>query len=159
MLISKKHNKIIIDSIEGFDLCLKKGINPLFWHRIFKLEINLRVDIQNKLFGLSEIGKVNIIKSNEKYYRYCYNHSNLSCENCGKKVYSCTNIYNNYSSVYISHILSRGSNPKMAHDPRNHNVLCLHCHNKWEFGNKKEMLIYFDNLVVIDEIKRDYYSI
>lgn len=147
---------INISSYEELDLCLKHGINPLFWHRFVKLEIHFRVEVQNNLFGKSELGKSDIVKANDKYYHYCYQNSNLHCENCGQKIYKLRNIEGCYSAIYISHILTRGSNPHLAHDPRNHNFLCPKCHEKWENGNKSDMLIYLDNQIVIKELKQDY---
>jgi len=148
--------KINISTFEELDLCLKHGINPLFWNRFIKLEIGFRIEVQNRLFGKSELGKVDVLKANDKFYHYCFEHSTLHCENCGQKVYKLRNIEGCYSAIYISHILTRGSNPNIAHDPRNHNFLCPKCHDKWETGNRKEMLIYLDNQIVIKELKQDY---
>lgn len=148
--------KHLITEIYEFNHLLKRGINPLFWHRIFKLEINLRISIQNNLFGKSELHKKNTVQANNKYYNYCFWHGPLACENCGKSFYSKKNIDECYGAVHISHILSRGSAPEMAHDPRNHNKLCPECHRKWESKKNKEMIIYRDNLVVIEELKKDY---
>jgi len=150
-------NKIKIDTIEEYDLCLKHGINPLFWHRFIKIDINLRHTIQNSLFGIYELSKGNVLLANDKYYHYCFKHSTLRCENCGQKVFNNRNLNNVYSSTNISHIISRGSNPEIAHDPRNHNFLCFNCHSKWENGNRKEMLIYLDNKVIIQELREDYF--
>lgn len=149
-------NRHVIYTIEEYNLCLKYGINPLFWHRNIKLNINLRITLQNSLFGQFELNKGDVKKANDKYYHYCFERSKLRCENCGKKVFTLRNIDGAYSSINISHIISRGSNPMIAHDPRNHNFLCFECHQKWESGNKKEMLIYWDNQVVIKELNEDY---
>jgi len=124
--------KINISTFEELDLCLKHGINPLFWNRFIKLEISFRIEVQNQLFGKSELGKGDTVRSNDKFYHYCFENSSLHCENCGQKVYKLRNIEGCYSAIYISHILSRGSNAHLAHDPRNQNFLCPKCHAKWE---------------------------
>lgn len=80
----------------------------------------------------------------------------MCCENCGKKLYKMRNLDSSYSSVYISHIITKGAHPDIMHDPRNHNILCFICHNKWENGARKDMVIYMDNKIVIKEMLSDY---
>jgi hypothetical protein len=119
------------------------------------MDINLRVDIQNRLFGSVAV-KNKIPVANQKYYHYCFDNSLLHCENCGKPLYVGRNIDGCYSAYNVSHILTKGAHPDMAHDPRNHNILCVNCHEQWENGEKRGMLIYLDNRVVIKELKKDY---
>lgn len=137
-------------------MCLKKGVDPLFWNRFIKMDIELRITLQNNIFGFAELHK-NTIKANDKYYHYCFEKSYKHCENCGTPLFANRNM-ECYSSYYISHIISKGARADMAHDPRNHNILCPKCHDKWENGKKHEMLIYLDNTVVIRELKNDYYD-
>jgi len=74
------------------------------------------------------------------------------CENCGKYLVK-------YSSVFISHILSRGAFPELAHDFDNYFILCLNCHSQVEFGKDKEsMNIYYDSLKRIESLKQKYYE-
>lgn len=151
-----KLSKIILNHREEFEYCIKLGINPLFWHRTIKLDIGLRLMLQYELFGKSELGKGSTIKANDKYYHYCYNNSLLACENCGTSFYVKENIDTAYSAGYVSHILSRGSRSDLAHDPRNHNMLCRKCHTRWESPQKNGMVIFMDNQIVIQELKFDY---
>lgn len=148
-------HKLYIATINEFEECLQKGINPLFWHRYIKLVPELRIKLQYKLFGNADLGIKNIVRANDKYYHYCLNYSSFICENCGMPLYALQH-YDCYSSIYVSHIISRGSDARMAHDPRNHNILCAKCHKKWESPQKSTMLIWIDNLVVIEELKKDY---
>jgi len=141
---------IIIESRCELGLCFSRGINPLFFNRLIKIDIRLRVEVQKELFG------ADFTRANDKYYHYCWNHSTLHCENCGQRLYARRNIDDLFSSVYISHIISRGSAREMATDPRNHNILCPRCHNKWENGTKEDMLIYLDNQIVVKELREDY---
>ena len=146
----------MLSSVYEYELCLKHGINPLFWHRHIKLVPTLRIQLQNKIFGKSELGKGNVVQANDKYYHYCWDHGLMVCEECGRPLYAMRH-YDCYSATYISHILTRGSNPNMAHDPRNHNILCKKHHDQWETGERRGMIIYPDNQVVIRELKKDYY--
>lgn len=148
--------KTTITSRYEFDLCLKHGVNPLFWNRFIKLEINLRISLQNEIFGKTELGRGSVLKANDRYYHYCFNHSLLACENCGASFYVKENIDTAYSAGYVSHIISRGARADLAHDPRNHNMLCRLCHKTWESPQNKGMLIYMDNLIVIRELTIDY---
>jgi len=149
-------NKLIITTLEEYYLCRSRGIDPLFWHFHIKLDISLRISIQNKLFGHTTLSKKNIPQANDKYYHYCYNYGPLVCENCGDSLYRNRNILGSYSATYISHILSRSNKPEMAHDPRNFNKLCAKCHDKWESQKKNEMLIFMDNQIIIKELLKDY---
>ena len=148
--------KTTITIREEFELCLSYGVNPLFWHRFIKLDVNLRISLQNELFGKSELGKGNVVIANDRYYHYCFDNSLLVCENCGTSFFVKENIDGCYSSRNVSHIISRGARADLAHDPRNHNMLCGRCHSEWENGNKQGMLIYMDNMVVVRELNNDY---
>ena len=44
-----------------------------------------------------------------------------------------------------SHIVPKSIAPELRHDENNINHLCFTCHQKWDFGNKKEMRIYDEN--------------
>ena len=61
-----------------------------------------------------------------------------------------------YSAVYVSHILTRGANPDMAHDARNINILCFKHHSMWENGDRENMRIFAKNQLTIEELKKDY---
>ena len=54
----------------------------------------------------------------------------------------------------FSHILSKGSQPRLRHNKENVNILCLQCHQSWEFGDKKAMRIYPSNEIMIGLLKR-----
>lgn len=61
-----------------------------------------------------------------------------------------------FSPNYVSHILSRGAHPEMAHDPDNHNILCQKCHDQWEFGDRTGMNIGTRNAEKIARLYRKY---
>ena len=145
-MVLAKTMKLLIETIEEFNLCIKRGRNPLFYPLIFDIDFNLRLEWQNEFFG-----KYDIVKANDKFYRYMWENKPHYCEECLKPL-------SNYSSCFISHILSRGSSPEMAYDVRNINILCLNHHNQWETGIKKTMRIYNKNQETIKILKKEYAS-
>ena len=104
-----------------------------------------RLEIQQALFGDGHSPE-----ENERFYRWCWKMKPHYCEECMKPLHS-------YSAVHISHILSRGAFPEMAHDPRNVNMLCLEHHNKWENGYREGMRIFAGNQIRIERLKKEYY--
>lgn len=134
----------LIDSPELYEYAQKKGFEPLTDTRFFKVEIGLRKTLQYELFGAGHTST-----ENEKFYRWVWEHKPHYCEECMKPL-------RGYSAVYVSHILTRGANPEIAHDPRNVNILCFKHHAEWENGNRAGMRIYARNQITIDELKKEY---
>lgn len=137
---------IFIETREEYALCKAEGFEPLIDRR-FAMDIRLRVSVQRELFG-----KGHSPEENEKFYRWCWEHYPHICQETMRPLKS-------YSAVYISHILTRGAHPEMAHDPRNINILCLEAHNRWENGNRQNMRIYLSNQRKIEAIKAEYSNI
>ena len=135
---------IEINSRFEYDYCISRGFNPLHEWRLFKMDFRLRMMIQYELFGTADFKK-----QNQRFYEYCWNNFPHYCQETGKPL-------NNYSSVYVSHIISRGSDRRMAIDPRNVNILCYEQHQNWEFSNRKRMNIYPMNQLIIKLLKQDY---
>lgn len=133
-----------IETVEEFNTVMERGRNPLFLTYYFTIDFNLRLEWQKETFG-----GVDIPKANERFYRFMWQNKPHVCEECQKPL-------NFYSSSFISHILSRGSSPEMAHDVRNINILCLKHHNQWETGKRKTMRIYPQNLKLIQTLKKEY---
>lgn len=136
----------LIDTREQYDYCRAHGIEPLIDCR-FAMEIRLRVEIQRELFG-----KGHTPEENEKFYKWCWNHMPHRCEECMKPL-------NEYSAVFVSHILTRGAHPEAAHDPRNVNILCFRHHSIWENGSRENMHIFWGNQLRIEQIKNEYGTI
>lgn len=134
---------ICIDTRMEYDYCRARGYEPLIDAR-FAMDIRLRVSVQRELFGRGHTPE-----ENEKFYRWCWEHYPHRCEETMRPL-------SHYSAVYVSHILTRGANPEMAHDPRNVNILCFDMHNKWENGNRENMRIYRKNLAMIEKLKKEY---
>ena len=134
---------IRIDTREEYDYCIKRGYEPLIDWR-FTMDIHLRVSVQRELFGTGHSPA-----ENERFYRWCWDHYAHYCHETMRPLWD-------YSAVYVSHILTRGAHPEMAHDPRNVNILCFEAHNRWENGNRKSMRIYESNQLIIETLKSEY---
>lgn len=127
-----------------YDYIVSRGFEPLLDTKHFRMDIRLRIAIQREKFGTGHTPE-----ENEKFYRWVWEHKPHYCEETMRPL-------PNYSATFISHILTRGAHPEMAHDPRNVNILCFEMHNKWENGDRKEMRIYPANAMRIQELKKDY---
>ena len=134
---------ITINSRPEYEYCLKRGYQPLIDWRIFTIDIKLRIQLQYELFG------TDLEKANIKFYHYVWEHSIHKCHETGKPL-------NNYSSVFISHIISKGADRRMAIDPRNANILSYTAHQQWEYGKRKRMNIWPLNRLIIKMLKDDY---
>ena len=115
-----------ITNREDYDALLKRGIDCLYDKR-YHLEIGLRREIQREKFGKNDDA------GNALFYAYCIKHFPHVCENCRKPI-------EHPWATNVSHILSRGSHPEMAHDPRNVNILCWECHELWEHKTTRNRL-------------------
>lgn len=127
-----------------YDYIVSRGFEPLLDTNHFRMDIRLRIAIQREKFGTGHTPD-----ENERFYRWVWEHKPHYCEETMRPL-------PNYSATFVSHILTRGANPEMAHDPRNVNILCFEMHNKWENGDRKGMRIYPANLLRIQELKKDY---
>lgn len=138
---------IKISDRSEYDLIKSRGFEPLIDWVKFDLEFTLRVTIQRELFG-----EVGFLQQNDRFYHWVWNNKIHCCENCGKPLH-------NYSAVYISHIISKGADRRIATDPRNANILCYDHHSVWEYGTKTEkqkLNIYRENQLIINLLKKDY---
>lgn len=136
----------VIDTRELYDYARKRGYEPLIDRR-FAMEIHLRVSIQRELFGRGHTPE-----ENERFYRWCWEHYPHICSETMRPL-------RQYSATYISHILTRGAHPEMAHDPRNVNILSFEMHNRWENGDRQNMRIYQMNQLTIQMLRNEYASI
>lgn len=134
-----------ITNREDYDALLKRGIDCLYDKR-YHLEIGLRREIQREKFGKNDDA------GNALFYAYCIKHFPHVCENCGKPI-------EHPWATNVSHIITRGSHPEMAHDPRNVNILCWFCHSAWEHTTTRHYLnLWFleKNARTIQLLKQEY---
>ena len=143
---------IVINERYEYEYINKRGYNPLLDIRNFRLEIGLRVEIQREIFGHCVFGRGDIPAANERFFRWVWEHKPHQCEETMRPLA-------NYSAVYCSHILTRGSHPEIAHDPRNINILSFESHNRWENGDRENMRIYPGNMRLIELMKTEYQSL
>lgn len=135
---------IEVNTRAEYDYLVSRGYQPLKDWRTFRMNFKLREQIQFDLFGSGDF-----TKQNDKFYHMVWNHSLHNCAECGQPLFD-------YSSVYISHIISRGSDRGLAIDLRNANVLCYKHHKFWESQYNYKMNIYRQNQIVIRLLKNDY---
>lgn len=144
--------------MDEYNFCVNRGYEPLRGrtqilpsgaHLDFRIDISLRREIQNSRFGKLETYLTNRVQANQKFYEYAWNLAPHYCEEC------CIPL-EQYSAVYISHILSRSGHPEIAHDLRNFNVLCPKHHKAWESRNNQNMRIYRQNKRIIETLKKEY---
>lgn len=142
----------LITDRDEYQYCIQRGFQPLLDIRNFRLEIGLRVEIQREIFGHCITGRGDIPAANERFFRWVWEHKPHQCEETMRPLA-------NYSAVYCSHILTRGSHPEIAHDPRNINILSFESHNRWENGDRQKMRIYPGNMRLIELMKTEYQSL
>lgn len=142
----------LITDRDEYQYCIQRGFQPLLDIRNFRLEIGLRIDIQREIFGHCVFGRGDIPVANEWFFRWVWEHKPHQCEETMRPLA-------NYSAVYCSHILTRGSHPEIAHDPRNINILSFESHNRWENGDRENMRIYPGNMRLIELMKVEYQSL
>lgn len=138
-----------ISTAEEYRLCVEREYEPLVDYKRFKISVPLRIEIQRHIFGMSLISKGEIVKANQRFYRFCWEKKKHYCEECLAPL-------TGYSAKFISHIITRGARPEIAHDPRNVNILCYKHHMQWEDGARETMRIYKANQIVIEILKTDY---
>ena len=132
----------MIASFEEYDYCVSRGYEPLLDARL-PMEHVFRSEVQKALFGKNKM------RDNAKFYKWCLAKMPHICEECGKPIEKAW-------SGNVSHILTRGAYPEMAHDPRNVNILCLNCHRRWENGDRRNMRIWERNERTIKALKEEY---
>lgn len=141
---------IAITTREEYNYCVQRGFNPLLDYSVFKMDVALRVDLQNELFGHSALGRGDIVAANNRFFRWIWDNKPRICEETMRPLGS------EFAAVYCSHIMTRGAFPEMAIDPRNINLLTPESHNKWEFGDRTKMRIYPKNKKIIDLLISEY---
>ena len=153
--MSKKqvlYESYVVTTREEYEALKKRGYDLLFYDNNLKLDIALRKEIQEEIFG-----KGNHQEANQKFYRMAWDKSMTRCHThfCQE----CSRPLLEYSATYISHILSRGAHPEMAYDLRNYNLLCPACHSRWENGDREKMRIWRKNEAIMRLLKKEYEGI
>lgn len=128
----------MIRTREEYEADVRDGWNPLADTHC-TMDHGLRLEIQRELFP-----------SNEAFYRWCWNNYPHYCMECMRRLPE-------YSAVYVSHILTRGAHPDMAHDPRNVRILCARHHEQYEHRpTRRSMRIYEETERIADSLRKEY---
>ena len=91
--------------------------------------------------------RATVLKGDAAFYQEIWKERPHNCVNCSRY------LGENLQPHFMSHILSKGAYPQLRWVKENINVLCLGCHNKWEFGVKEKMAIFAINEPVIERLK------
>lgn len=133
----------MIETREEYGYAVERGYEPLIDARL-PMTHALRVEVQKERFGKNDA------EGNHRFYRFCLSRLPLICEECRRPIRS-------PSAYNVSHIISRGADARMAHDPRNVNILCEYCHERWEHSTTRVgMRILRKNKKRIEQLKREY---
>jgi 5-methylcytosine-specific restriction endonuclease McrA len=127
--------RIEIRNVDDYLQYKGEWVEPLILSEIFNV-IN-REEIIKTLFP------ENTPENDFRFYQWIWRIKPHWCENCGLPL-------KNYSAIFVSHIKTRGAHTEIRYEPLNANLLCLECHNKWEYGTlekKETMFIYWLNLL------------
>lgn len=139
----------LIETLDQYFDEVNKGYNPLFQWTRFAIKFDLRKEIQESIFGKIG-GSGSVVKANDKYYHWCYENKLQICEECVKPLQQ-------YWSGYVSHIITRGGAPEMAHDPRNSRLLCHKCHTAAEHEHThRELKIYPIDEILTNILRHEY---
>jgi hypothetical protein len=102
-----------------------------------KKDILEKVEWKGKKFSSKALEQ---IKKDNEFYKEIWAEREHICEECGIHLGDVMN------KVFMSHHLTKGSTPTLRYDKKNLNLLCFGCHQNWEFGDKKKMRIYNEEL-------------
>lgn len=136
--------RIKISSREEYEAQVKAGAEPLL-DSAFDLDIELRVAIQDELFGSQDNDG-----NRHNFFIWLWQRKVHVCEETGAF------LGHTMHAEYMSHILTRGAHVEMWNDPRNINVLAREAHRKWETGKREKMRIWDKNKEVIATLKAEY---
>lgn len=136
--------KFHITEAEEIEYAISRGVNP-FFSDLFTIDKELRRDWLKAMFPK------NTEKNNIRFYKWVWEGKNQHyCSECGIPL-------ERYNSAYISHRWSRGAHPEMAFEPRNTDILCMRCHNKFESPiTRKDMKIYPRVAREMEELRKEY---
>lgn len=144
MRFGKKHKMWTISCRAEYERYLSKGADPMARPYMFEIDHKLRTILQGERFGGNDA------EGNEKFYKFCLFYKPMVCEECGKPI-------THPSATNVSHILTRGAHPEMAHDFRNINILCFEHHQMWEHATTRtKMRIYKKNQQTIEKLMEEY---
>jgi hypothetical protein len=101
-----------------------------------------------------------VLQKDQELYEYWFNTKSHYCEECHNPLpKKFKNDLGEINAIWqYSHIISKGSRPRLRHHKLNGNRLCFTCHQRWEFGTKEEkmkMKIWEKNQKLIEKMMND----
>ena len=105
---------------------------------------------------VSDKGKESI-KASKIYYQVqldsnkIKNNGKVICEECNKEI-------KEPKGRNVSHIISAGANKALYLEPLNSFILCVPCHNRWEFEDRQAMSIYTEAMGRKEKLTLKYYQ-
>jgi len=109
-----------------------------------------------KTAKVSDKGKESI-KASKIYYQVqidtnkVKNKGKCICEECNKEI-------KEPKGRNVSHIISAGANKALYLEPLNSFILCVSCHNRWEFEDRQAMNIYPEAMERKEKLTLKYYE-
>jgi len=109
-----------------------------------------------KMAKVSDKGKESI-KASKIYYQVqldsnkVKNKGKVICEECNKEI-------KEPKGRNVSHIISAGANNALYLEPLNSFILCVPCHNRWEFEDRQAMNIYPEAMERKEKLTLKYYE-
>jgi 5-methylcytosine-specific restriction endonuclease McrA len=98
---------------------------------------------------ISSKGRKQVI-SDEQTYEVVWNSKVHACEECGRYLGDdFRDSSGKIAKFMFSHILTKAAYPEFRSNPKNFNLLCFKCHQKWEFGDRTSMNINEKNEATI----------
>jgi hypothetical protein len=97
------------------------------------------------------------IKASKIYYQVqidtnkAKNKGKCICEECNKEI-------KEPIGRNVSHIISAGANKALYLEPLNSFILCVPCHNRWEFEDRQAMNIYPEAMERKEKLTLKYYQ-
>ena len=140
----KKDYKIVN---KYYGLCLPCNNERLHGSKYGKSYDGIKRSRKSNSNEASKLRRQERIDADEVFYETCFNMSDHKCEECGKNLP--TEFRDDEGKVIAryrySHIIAKSIASELRHDVNNINHLCIECHTKWDFGDKKSMRIYAKN--------------
>jgi len=80
------------------------------------------------------------------------------CEECDTKLPEFKKEDVGKYKIFFSHIISKGSEPRLRYHKDNINLLCGQCHIKWHSKDRSTMKIYEKDQPIIEKLKSELHS-
>lgn len=80
------------------------------------------------------------------------------CEECDTKLPEFKKEDVGKYKIFFSHIISKGSEPRLRYHRDNINLLCGECHIKWHSKDRSIMKMHKKNKPIVEKLKKELYT-